>query len=81
MKKQTFIVKYFDKEGKELDFFRHSQKQLNTVLNEHKRVIGSNEGTYKEFFADGVKIVVHKTDYETTEDNKVYEGSFAELLR
>ena len=79
--KQTFLVKY-TKDGKMLDFFRYDLKTLQGVLNREKKAIVSNYMSYigVNSYTTDVKIVVYKTDYETTDDKIVYEKTIKEFM-
>ena len=88
MTKQTYLVEFIDKENLVIDFYRHGQKKLATVLAQEKKYFSNeyenfkkyNSGLYKKLFNKDIKIKVYQTEYETNDDNLVYENNFIDFL-
>lgn len=85
---QTFLVEFVDKDNTMIDFFRHSQKRLSTVLAQEKKYFSReyenfkkwNSGLFKKLFNNDIKIKVYETPYETNNENLVYENNFIDFL-
>lgn len=81
MKEQTFVISLLDSKGRTINFERWSYKRLNTCIT--KTVENYREMIKHNWFVndlkDAVKVVAHKTDYDTTDVNKVWEISMDEF--
>lgn len=75
---QTFLVKYIYN-NKNFDFFRHTEKRLETILKQERKYITSGYSGI-DTKDDQTRIVVYKTDYETTPDKIVYDKTIKEFF-
>ena len=94
MKKQTFIFEINNKEGKQIDFFRHSLKTLKGVQRkerkfwqeEREKAIynkqkGYSCGSYEQYIKDDNIVVIYKTSCNSSNDNIIYMDTMANFLK
>lgn len=87
--KQTFLLKIITPGGEQIDFFRHTQKQLKTVIKkEHEFWSEQYEGfkkwghsLYAKHLNTKNKIIIYKSEYECYDENIVYFNTLENFLR
>lgn len=76
LKEQTFLVKYFSKDGEYLDFFRHGCKKLSTVLARERKWVTS---CWARKYTDDTVMLVYQPD-DDDKDNLILKTTKRDFL-
>jgi len=87
--KQTFLLKITTPEGKQIDFFRHTEKQLKTVINKELKFWSNQYADFKKWghslFAKHLnpknKIIIYKSEYECSYEDIVFFDTLENFLQ
>ena len=87
--KQTFLLEITTPEGKQIDFFRHTEKQLKTVINKERKFWSNQYADFKKWghslFAKHLnpknKIIIYKSEYECSYEDIVFFDTLENFLQ
>lgn len=87
--KQTFLLKITTPEGEQIDFFRHSVKQLKTVISKERKFWSNQYTDFKKWghslFAKHLnlknKIIIYKSEYEGCYKDIVFFDTLENFLQ
>lgn len=79
---QTYLLSLQDQNGRQKDFYRFSDKKLETVTRKFLELMKRMRECrwYMRDIETVTHIRIYKTDYQTTPENMVYEASFWEFM-
>lgn len=83
MKQQTYIIVLKDSAGHTVNFERFGYKKLQTCIDKMIELYKSlkNYGFIQTELARTQKVIAYQTEYETSDNNKVFEIAIADFLK
>lgn len=77
---QKYLVIISDLDNNIVAFFRHSEKQLSTVVKQEQKFWSDTTNLRHWRISDDYTITIHKTNFTRTDENIVYHKTIRELL-